>query len=71
MPEKGWPKSILVNIKEQKFWKAPYLITIGRGDDGYEIREGSKIRVLVTGDSELGSKPTEIDLEKLSWQKLP
>ena len=70
-PEKGWPKSILVNIKERKFWKAPYLIGIGRGDDGHEIREGNKLRVAITGDNELGSKSTELDLDQLSWQKLP
>lgn len=69
--EKGWPKSILISIKERKFWRAPYLIGIGRGDDGYEIREGSKLRVAVTGPNELGSTSTEIDLEKLSWELLP
>lgn len=71
MSEKGWPKSILIKIKERKFWKAPYLIGIGIGDDGYEIREGSKLRVGVTGDKELGSTSKEIDLEKLPWEPLP
>lgn len=68
---KGWPKSILINVKEQKFWRAPYLISIIRGEDGHEIREGTQLRIGVTEDNELGAKATEIDLEKLSWQKLP
>lgn len=67
----GWPKSILVNVKDLKFWRAPYLVSISRGADGHEIREGTRLRIGVTEDKELGSKTTEIDLDKLSWEKLP
>ena len=69
-PERGLPKSIFVNIKERKMWQAPYLVGIGRGDDGYEIRDGDKIKVVVTNPS-MKTDSQLLDLGNVSWQKLP
>lgn len=69
--EKGWPKSVLINITEKKYWRAPYLISIVLDEDGREIREGTLLRIGVTEENELGSRTKEIDLANLSWEKLP
>lgn len=68
--KKNWPKSFVINLKENKIWNAPYLISVARGEDGYEKREGSKIRIGAT-DDKMHDQSLDLDLDKLSWEKLP
>ena len=68
-PEKGFPKSIFIDVRAKKVWRAPYLVGIGTGDDGYEIREGDVIRVVATNE-QMRNSSLNLDLGKLSWEKL-
>lgn len=63
-------RSIVFNIPQKSIWKAPYLIGILRGEDGYERREGNKLKIGTTDDN-LKNQSTEIDLSELPWEKLP
>jgi len=63
-------RSIVLNIPQKSIWKAPYLISVNRGEDGAEIRSGNKIRVVAT-DEQMKNQSMELDLGGLSWEKLP
>ena len=63
-------RSIVINIPQKSIWKAPYLISVNRGEDGAEIRSGNKIRVVAT-DEQMKNQSMELDLGGLSWEKLP
>jgi len=69
VPEKGFPKSVFIDVKARQMWRAPYLAGIGRGDDGYEIRDGDMIRIVAT-DDQMRNKSQSLDLGKISWEKL-
>ena len=68
-PEKGFPKSIFIDVSAKKVWRAPYLVGIGTGDDGYEMREGDVIRVVTTNE-QMRNSSLNLDLGKLSWEKI-
>lgn len=63
-------RSIVFNIPQKSIWKAPYLISVNRGEDGAEIGSGNKIRIVAT-DEQMKNQSMELDLGGLSWEKLP